>query len=84
MGYLKKSRKEQDVQLQPVDLFNPFSPTDTVVSYLFKCDSEFKSPIGANIFYGKKESEYGGLLIPNTNYYTNAAPSAYVLFTCYF
>lgn len=39
---------------------------------------------GANIFYGKKGSEYGGFLIPGTNYNTNAAPNAYVLFTYYF
>ncbi len=39
---------------------------------------------GASIFYGKKTSEYGGFLIPGTNYYTNAAPSAYVQFTYYF
>ncbi|MBU1698330.1 MAG: hypothetical protein KKD21_15025 [Proteobacteria bacterium] len=39
---------------------------------------------GANIFYGKKDSEYGGFLIPGTNYYTNAATSAYVRFTYYF
>ncbi|MBU8849621.1 MAG: hypothetical protein KOO64_08760 [Desulfobacterales bacterium] len=39
---------------------------------------------GANIFYGKKESEYGGFLIPGTNYHTNAAPNAYVLLTYYF
>jgi len=39
---------------------------------------------GANIFYGKQGSEYGGFLIPNTNYYTNAASNAYVLFTYYF
>lgn len=39
---------------------------------------------GTNIFYGKKTSEYGGILIPGTNYYTNAAPSAYVRFTYYF
>jgi len=39
---------------------------------------------GANIFYGEKASEYGGFLIPDTNYYTNAAPSAYVLLSYYF
>ncbi|MDA3790624.1 MAG: hypothetical protein PF503_19285, partial [Desulfobacula sp.] len=39
---------------------------------------------GASIFYGKKTSEYGGFLIPGTNYYTNAAPNAYVRFTYYF
>jgi len=39
---------------------------------------------GANIFYGKKGSEYGGFLIPGTNYHTNAAPNAYMLFTYYF
>ncbi|MBC8439507.1 MAG: hypothetical protein H8D87_07475 [Deltaproteobacteria bacterium] len=39
---------------------------------------------GASISYGKKGSEYGGFLIPGTNYYTNAAPSAYVRFTYYF
>ena len=39
---------------------------------------------GASIFYGKKGSEYGGFLIPGTNYYTNAAPNAYVQFTYYF
>ena len=39
---------------------------------------------GSSISYGKKGSEYGGFLIPGTNYYTNAAPSAYVRFTYYF
>ena len=39
---------------------------------------------GASIFYGKKGSEYGGFLIPGTNYHTNAAPNAYVQFTYYF
>jgi len=39
---------------------------------------------GTNIFYGEKTSEYGGILIPGTNYYTNAAPSAYIRFTYYF
>ena len=39
---------------------------------------------GASIFYGKKASEYGGFLIPGTNFYTNAAPNAYLQFTYYF
>ncbi len=39
---------------------------------------------GATLFYGKKGSEYGGFLIPGTNYYTNAAPNAYVRLTYYF
>lgn len=40
--------------------------------------------LGANIFYGSRESEYGGFLIPGTPYYTNAAPNGYLLFTYYF
>ncbi|WP_457553440.1 hypothetical protein [Desulfobacula sp.] len=39
---------------------------------------------GTTICYGKKESEYGGFLISGTNYYTNAAPNAFLQFTYYF
>jgi len=39
---------------------------------------------GASLFYGKKGSEYGGFLIPDTDFHTNAAPSAYVRLTYYF
>ena len=39
---------------------------------------------GVSVFYGKKGSEYGGFLMPGTNFYTNAAPNAYVQFTYYF
>ncbi len=39
---------------------------------------------GANFYYGKQGSEYGGFLIPGTTHHTNAAPSAYVLLTTYF
>jgi hypothetical protein len=40
--------------------------------------------LGAIVYYGKKDSEYGGFLIPGTNYYTNAAANAYLMFTYYF
>jgi len=40
--------------------------------------------LGGNIFYGSRESEYGGFLIPGTPYYTNAAANGYLLFTYYF
>jgi hypothetical protein len=40
--------------------------------------------LGANIFYGSRDSEYGGFLIPGTPYYTNAAANGYLLFTYYF
>ncbi|SDU10106.1 hypothetical protein [Desulfobacula phenolica] len=40
--------------------------------------------LGANFYYGRPGSEYGGFLIPDTIHHTNAAPSAYVLFTTYF
>jgi hypothetical protein len=40
--------------------------------------------LGASVYYGKKDSEYGGFLIPGTNYYTNAAANAYLMFTYYF
>jgi len=39
---------------------------------------------GASLFYGKKQSEFGGFLIPGTPYYTNAALNAYLRFTYYF
>jgi len=39
---------------------------------------------GASVYYGRQGSEYGGFLIPDTNYYTNAAASAYFMLTCYF
>lgn len=32
--------------------------------------------VGANIFYGSKETEYGGFLIPDTNFNTNASADA--------
>lgn len=40
--------------------------------------------LGANIFYGSKETEYGGFLLPGTDFNTNASANAYLLFTYYF
>ncbi len=40
--------------------------------------------LGANFFYGSRESEYGGFSIPGTSYYTNAGANGYLLLTYYF
>jgi len=51
---------------------------------VFSMDQNSTLLLGANIFYGRKGSEYGGFLLPGTGFYTNAAANAYLLFTCYF
>jgi hypothetical protein len=40
--------------------------------------------LGVNYFYGEKQTEYGGFLIQDTAYNTNAASNAYVQLTYYF